>query len=393
MHPALVTAIVLLALLGHGYFWVAIVNRLHAWAGPRSFIDALTLASGVGFLLFPFVVAWEWGQHGDAFFETQSLGILARASHFYLLACGFFGLGKLLARCVGDGRENNLSVLLQKSQRPAAPADPFSPDILRGRYAKLLGMVPGNQVLKLIVDNKRLFIPRLPEELAGLRVVHISDFHITGAVGPGWYHHVATQVNSLKPDVILVTGDLVEAEAHRDWLLESMRPLRAKFGIYFVLGNHDYYIDADRTVRELAELGWIHVGGKAASAEWKNCPVLIAGNEVPWLKKLANLSEFAENSGKPPFRVMLMHTPDQFDWACINHGDLALAGHNHGGQICFPILGAVAAPSLYGTRFVGGIYRRGNTVMHVTRGIGGETPLRWNCPPEIAVLELVGRRD
>ena len=84
-----------------------------------------------------------------------------------------------------------------------------------------------------------------------------------------------------------------------------------------------------------------------------------------------------------------MHTPDQFDWA-VNHGvDLALAGHTHGGQVCFPLLGAVASPSLYGTRFAGGTFRQGDTVMHVTRGISGETPLRWNCPPEIAVLELV----
>jgi predicted MPP superfamily phosphohydrolase len=393
MHPALVTAIILFSLLGHGYFWVAIVNRLHAWAGPRVIIDALTLGSCVGFLFFPFIAGWQWGQAGDAFFDTQSLSALARVSQVYLLACGFFGLGKFVARYVGDGRKDDLQVVLKKSQCPALPTRAFPPDILRSRYAMLLGVVPGNQALNLKIDHKQLFIPRLPKELASLRVVHISDFHITGAVGPEWYQHVVEHVNTLEPDVVLVTGDLVEVEQHRDWLLESMRPLRAKYGIYYVLGNHDYYIDAERTVRELAELGWIHVGGTATTANWNNYPVLIAGNEVPWLKKLANLSEFVESSGQPPFRVMLMHTPDQFDWACVNHGDLAVAGHNHGGQICFPILGAVAAPSLYGTRFAGGVFRRGNTVMHVTRGIGGETPMRWNCPPEIAVLELVGRRD
>jgi predicted MPP superfamily phosphohydrolase len=393
MHPALVTAIILFSLLGHGYFWVAIVNRLHAWAGPRIIIDALTLGSCVGFLFFPFIVGWQWGQYGEALFDTQSLSALARVSQIYLLACGFFGLGKLVAHWVGDGREDDLHVMLKKSQRPAAPTRAFPPDILRSRYAMLLGVVPGNQALNLKIDHKQLFIPRLTKELAGLRVVHISDFHITGAVGPEWYQHVVEHVNTLEPDVILITGDLLEVESHRDWLLDSMRPLRAKYGIYYVLGNHDYYIDADRTVRDLTELGWIHVGGTATTAAWNNYPVLIAGNEVPWLKKLANLSEFAESSGQSPFRVMLMHTPDQFDWACVNHGDLAVAGHNHGGQICFPILGAVAAPSLYGTRFAGGVFRRGNTVMHVTRGIGGETPMRWNCPPEIAVLELVGRRD
>lgn len=393
MHPALTIAIVLFSLLGHGYFWVAIVNRLHAWAGPRWIIDGATLASCAGFLFFPFIVAWQWWQYGDAIFDTQSLGILAHASQLYLLACTFFGLGKLLARILGDGREDDPSVMLNKTQNPAPPSRSFPPNILRSRYAMFLGVVPGNQALNLKVDHKRLLIPRLPKELVGLRVVHVSDFHITGAVGPEWYQHVVEHVNNLEPDVVLVTGDLLEVEQHRDWLLESMRPLRAKFGIYFVLGNHDYYLDANRTVKELAELGWVYVGGMATTAAWNDYPVLIAGNEVPWLKRLANLSELAKSSVKPPFRVMLMHTPDQFDWACVNHGDLALAGHNHGGQICFPILGAVAAPSLYGTRFAGGVFRRGDTVMHVTRGIGGETPMRWNCPPEIAVLELVAKRD
>lgn len=387
MHPALVIAVVFFSLLGHGYFWVAIVNRLHAWAGLRWIIDGATLASCVAFLFFPFIVGWQWVQNGDGFFDTQSLDTMARASQWYLLACAFFGLGKLLARFIGEGREDDLNVVLEKTRRDAKPSQPFSADVSRSRYAKLLSTIPGNQALSLKVDNKRLHIPRLPKELAGLRVVHISDFHITGAVGPEWYRHVVEQVNSLEPDVILVTGDLVEVEEHRNWLLESMRPLRAKLGIYFVLGNHDYYIDEVRTVRELTELGWIHVGGTAIAAEWNNYPVLVAGNEVPWNRQLANLNEF---SALNPFRVMLMHTPDQFDWACVNHGDLAVAGHNHGGQICFPILGAVAAPSLYGTRFAGGVFRRGNTVLHVTRGIGGETPLRWRCPPEIAVLELVG---
>jgi predicted MPP superfamily phosphohydrolase len=68
--------------------------------------------------------------------------------------------------------------------------------------------------------------------------------------------------------------------------------------------------------------------------------------------------------------------------------DLALAGHTHGGQVQLPILGVVASPSLHGTRYACGVFRRGNTVMHVSRGLGGETPFRWRCPPEIALLEL-----
>ena len=65
-----------------------------------------------------------------------------------------------------------------------------------------------------------------------------------------------------------------------------------------------------------------------------------------------------------------------------------LAGHNHGGQVRLPLVGAILAPSLSGTRYACGTFRRGNTVLHVSRGTGSLTPFRWNCPPEIALLVL-----
>jgi predicted MPP superfamily phosphohydrolase len=70
--------------------------------------------------------------------------------------------------------------------------------------------------------------------------------------------------------------------------------------------------------------------------------------------------------------------------------DLALAGHTHGGQVQFPVLGVIGSPSLHGTRYACGVFCRGETVLHVTRGLSGQTPLRWRCPPEVALLELVG---
>lgn len=70
-----------------------------------------------------------------------------------------------------------------------------------------------------------------------------------------------------------------------------------------------------------------------------------------------------------------------------------LAGHTHGGQVQLPLLGVIMSPSLHGTRYACGVFRRGRTVMHVTRGVGGETPLRWRCPPELALLELIVKDD
>ena len=89
-----------------------------------------------------------------------------------------------------------------------------------------------------------------------------------------------------------------------------------------------------------------------------------------------------------PLRILLAHSPDQFRWAQANDIDLMLAGHLHGGQVKFPLLGAIASPSIYGVRYVAGVFRNSNTVMHVSRGVGSLTPLRIGCPPEVALLVL-----
>lgn len=65
-----------------------------------------------------------------------------------------------------------------------------------------------------------------------------------------------------------------------------------------------------------------------------------------------------------------------------------LAGHNHGGQICLPLIGPVYSPSRYGVKYAGGTFREGHAVMHVSRGVSAKRPLRWNCPPEITRLVL-----
>ena len=90
----------------------------------------------------------------------------------------------------------------------------------------------------------------------------------------------------------------------------------------------------------------------------------------------------------PPFRLLLAHTPDLFPWAQQLDFDLMLAGHNHGGQIRLPWIGPLISPSRYGTRYASGLFQEGPTVMHVSRGVGGEHLLRWNCPPELALLVL-----
>jgi predicted MPP superfamily phosphohydrolase len=88
------------------------------------------------------------------------------------------------------------------------------------------------------------------------------------------------------------------------------------------------------------------------------------------------------------FRIGVSHSPDQLPWAKQLGVSLLLCGHTHGGQIRFPWIGPIIAPSKYGSRFASGVFYQSPTLMHVSRGISGVHPIRLGCLPEVSILEL-----
>jgi len=387
---------VILAALGHGYLWIGIVNWFHAWSGPRKIVDGVTLLCLLAFVLLPIAIILSWKELDlatfDATFNVFQFPIFSRlfSLRSYMLFCALWGAAQWVLGRAYSRASNNPSTLVHWRQEKAGLTAELGNDEFSGAFSKLLGKVPGNQVFQLTIDRKRLAIPDLSPNHVGLKIAHISDLHMTGRIGPRWYEQVAEQVNPLQADVIAVTGDIVEHKDCWPWLANSLGKLRAKHGVYFIMGNHDFYLDTKQTKKRLEAQGLICLSERRIDVEWNGAPVILAGNERPWGPGSVDLSEESnKNSAQLPLRLLLMHTPDQFAWACQQNVSLALAGHTHGGQLRFPLLGPIACPSRYGTRYACGVFRRGKTVMHVTRGISGKTPLRWNCPPEIALLELV----
>jgi uncharacterized protein len=166
--------------------------------------------------------------------------------------------------------------------------------------------------------------------------------------------------------------------------------LRAKHGVYFILGNHEKRVmDTDRVRKALIDQGLVDVGGRVVPLEVAGCQFQLAGNELPWFPLRAAPSAFLrQSSDREQFRVLLSHSPDQYAWACERGFDLMLAGHCHGGQIRLPLIGPIVSPSRFGARYASGLFYEPPTLLHVSRGLAGTTPLRWNCPPEVAKLVL-----
>lgn len=257
-------------------------------------------------------------------------------------------------------------------------------------FTRFCSHLPLNEILQISVHEKTLQLPRMDAALDGLRITHISDLHMTGQLTKPFYDEVVSMVNSQPSDLVAITGDIVENRACLDWIADTLGKIEAKHGVFFVLGNHEQKIRDQLLVRStLTEAGLINLGAQWQSITHNGVPIVLGGNELPWFRPPVDFDTSpARIDGHRPFRILLTHSPDQLSWARERDCDLMLAGHTHGGQVRLPGIGAILSPSRMGTRFACGTYYYEPTLMHVSRGLAGTRPLRLNCRPEIARLQL-----
>ena len=247
---------------------------------------------------------------------------------------------------------------------------------------------PGNQVFQLEVNEKRIAHPRLPAAWHGLSILHLSDTHFYGPIDVPFFREVAAIANEQQADLVAFTGDLLDRQSLTSWLPETLATIRAPLGCYFVLGNHDWYLEPEETRQAMIDAGWNNLAGRTLTVMGDHLPdagppLILGGDERPWMG-----DEPRFDSEQPGFRLLLSHTPDNLRSAEVQGVDLMLSGHNHGGQIVFPVLGPIYSPSRYGPKYSGGLYQAGSVLLHVSRGISGRLPLRWNCRPELTKLVL-----
>lgn len=256
---------------------------------------------------------------------------------------------------------------------------------------------------KLEVKHLDLYFDDLPEAFEGYRIVHFSDAHVGSfqCDKKSILHRDIDSINAQKADMVVFTGDIQNMQP--DELLPVMPLLskvKAKDGVYSVLGNHDYsiYIDATEDVKKAnikatvdreQQMGWTVLRNDNRVIRRDADSLVIAGEENGGRKpspKLADLEKSLHGVGKGAFIVMLQHDPNVWQEKIVPDGrvQLTLSGHTHAGQV-----------SVFGLRFTQltahndyGLYNQDRQQLYVTSGLGGVVAMRFGATAEIAVITL-----
>lgn len=292
MSPTLLTLLALGA-LGHAILWVAAVNRLHAVALNRKLMDVLTGLCGLAVALIPLVVAWAV-LRGD--------GAVRNAAWSYVLVCAAICVLGLLHRLYTLLHPERTGTILANHTSHHRADDHLEEPLTAPGIPTWLSRLPGNQVLNITVHEKQLAMPRLAAGHDGLRIVHLSDLHMSGRITKRYFEAVVEKVNTSQPDVIAITGDIVERRHCIDWIPETLGRLRAAGGVYYVLGNHDKKVNIEQLKKALADAGLIHVGGSCHPITVRGMPLVIAGNELPWFGPAADMSAVPRHNADSTLR-------------------------------------------------------------------------------------------
>lgn len=236
-----------------------------------------------------------------------------------------------------------------------------------------------------LVHRLQLSFGSLPRAVAPLRILHLSDLHIDGV--DGLAEVVAAQVRELPCDVCVLTGDY-RFEIEGPWqdviprMARVVSRIHAPLGIFGILGNHDC-ADMARPLEELGIRLLVNEAVQIADGVW------LAGVDDPHYYGCDDLKRAASPIPPEAFKILLAHSPEMFAEAAEAGFDLYLCGHTHWGQIRTPWGAALLVNARCPKTYTAGLWRHGAMQGYTSAGVGcSMLPVRFNCPPEIVVIEL-----
>jgi predicted MPP superfamily phosphohydrolase len=238
----------------------------------------------------------------------------------------------------------------------------------------------------LTIEHKRIKLDRMPSVFDGFRIVQLSDVHHGPFSSREQIERAIETANRLQPDIIALTGDYISKERHYAApCAEMLGKLKARFGVYAVLGNHDHWVDAPLLTDLFRAEGITVLINEGMRFEQNGETFWIAGVDDSMVG-LEDISLALAGAREDEMKLLLAHNPIVLRRAVRASVDLVLSGHTHGGQVAIRGERSSARPR---KRALQGLWRQGNTQIYVNRGLGTVVlPIRYGCPPEISLLEL-----
>lgn len=366
--------IVIFSFYGSGHYYLySWLNRLVAFNQPQRFFLKITFWSlPLFFPLARFLARYDFN------FFTYLVAL------FSSLWIGFFFYFLLFALA-----RDLLAVFFRLAKQEYF----FSSPMGRRQVAVVIGAVlfiivwSFYEARQISVTRIEIPLQGLPKELDGLKIGQISDVHFGMVNGQEKLARIVKMVNDLSADIVVITGDLVdESIAHMEEMAIPLSQLRAPWGVWAVMGNHEFYAGVERAV-EIMKRAQIKVlrnerqilpGGLQILGIDDPAGTKRVGNPVPEVTHLFSTVE----PDKPS--IFLCHQPIYFAEAAAHKIGLQLSGHTHGGQL-FPII--LISRIFY--PLTPGLHRQEDSYLYVSRGVGTwGPPLRLGAQPELVLIKL-----
>ena len=256
------------------------------------------------------------------------------------------------------------------------------------------------------VDSKQIKIANLPPELKGLTLTLISDIHAGQYMQENEMREYADIINDMGSDLVIIPGDFINFQIEdTKSVAKAFRDLKAKYGVYGSLGNHDFFVNPDYVADVMNNESPVQVlrnEHNKITVNGKDLYILgvddtrdagIRRNEaiLKYIDDTIQNAEASNDSFKDSPKILLCHKPYAFDDMAKRDLDLVLAGHTHGGQVVpFKFGNFNLSFAAFVSKYISGYYNIGKANMYISRGIGTVgLPIRLNCPPEITKITLV----
>lgn len=403
---------VLLILFASQIYWLW---RAGAWLVPRIPPGAPRIwTPALGLILYVLLFLFNAGRLGGGPSPTHltwQLAFLAAPFQWWLFStlaafpiAVFFWLLRVLVKAARAffrrPRPASNDLLRSPARREflertatACAAVPF----VAGAYGILYGR------LDLETTQRRIRLARLPAQFHGFRIAQLSDIHIGPFMSAERIRQYAGIANALKPDLIVLTGDFVTWDpSTARAVVEALSGLRARFGVFGCLGNHEAWTGTEDSITRLFGQAGVRI------LRYERAPIAIGGETLNLLgvdfeterrmratpsgeRVVHRYLEGIQGLVAPEaVNILLSHNPNTFDRAADIGIDLSLAGHTHGGQVALEFVSPQIALSRLMTPYVAGWFGKPGGQLYVNRGIGTiGIPIRVGAPPEITVFELV----